>query len=790
MYKQAEGPTKESEIARNATNLATCCVLCSHSCAVRVDVADGKIVEVRADETSPISQGYICNKGFTLAHYVEHEQRVKEPLRRRTDGTFEPVSWDTALGDISRRLLAIRERHTARAIGLVGVGGQANHLDGPYALGFLHALGSPSWFNAFAQEKTQHNLVDQWMCDASPIAYLHSDSSHTRYQLVLGSNPRISNRGHNATETFKALAKDPACTVVVVDPRETETTRGADLHLRVKPGTDTYLLLGLCALIVQRDWVDQAFLDARTTGLEEVRTVLGGLDVTGLASRCGVDLSLLTRVAEGFAKTRPAAILHDLGVEQAPFSTLNAYLIRLLSLLTGNLGRRGGNLYLEGPNPPDPRHLERGPTERSLVAGIPAIRALGSYAMFSPSLVPEEVLSDHPHHLRALIVEGANPLLSYADTAKWREAIGRLELLVVIDPAMTETARRADYVLPTPVGYEKWEVTSFPKHWPEIHTQVRPPVVKGPPLALPEAEIYARLAERMDLFGAPPRALYALSRLATRGVGRTLLVVATLALAAARRGGAQGVQNRLIFWLYRLLGPRLSAPALSGVWLICLKNATQRRQAVLRTLGESWRWRSPFALADELFARVLAHPEGVEIARLSDDDNLGDHIGFADGRVRLAVPEMLGEITRALASPRARDAAYPLTLSAGLRTRWTANTIQRDPRWRKGKGPHCSLSMSPADAAALGVVEGESVRLETPRGHAVLPAALDDRMLPGHVAAPNGFGMQRDEGGKVIVDGVNLNELTDAADRDPFTGCPHHKSMACRVTRAGASLSH
>ena len=119
--------------------------------------------------------------------------------------------------------------------------------------------------------------------------------------------------------------------------------------------------------------------------------------------------------------------------------------------------------------------------ERALASGIPAIRALGNAGMFSPSLFPEEVLIDHPERIRAVVVEGSNPLLSFSDAPRWREAFERLELSVVIDPAMTETARLADYVLPTPVGYEKWEMAIFPKGWPEVHVQVRPPVVAGRP---------------------------------------------------------------------------------------------------------------------------------------------------------------------------------------------------------------------------------------------------------------------------------------------------------------------
>jgi len=236
-------------IPLDAKDLPTVCVLCSHNCGMRVDVEDGRIVAARADEHNAVTHGYVCNKGFRIANYAHHEQRVQEPLRRKEDGSFERVSWDDALADIAARLVAIREESGPRAIGLVGIGGQANHMDGPFGLSWLGAVGSKRWFNAFAQEKHQHFLVDHWLFDAAPTAFFHPDQANARHLMVMGSNPRISNRGHNANEYFKAFAADPGRRLVVVDPRETETSRQADRHIRVRPGTDAWFLLAVAATI-------------------------------------------------------------------------------------------------------------------------------------------------------------------------------------------------------------------------------------------------------------------------------------------------------------------------------------------------------------------------------------------------------------------------------------------------------------------------------------------------------------------------------------------------------------
>jgi anaerobic selenocysteine-containing dehydrogenase len=764
-----------------AKDLPSVCVLCSHNCGIRVDVEEGRIAAVRADATNPITEGYLCNKAFSVSSYVNHEQRVQTPLRRCSDGRFERVSWDAAIAEIAGRLAEIRSRHAPRAIGLVGIGGQANHMDAPYGLAFLSGAGSKMWFNALAQEKTQHFLMDQWMFAAAPTLYLHADLDRTRYLLVLGTNPRISNRGHNANETFKHLSEDPQRTLVVVDPRETETTRSADFHLRVRPGTDAYLLLAMAAILVSRDLTDEAFLGERVQGWPELRAALQAVDVDEMATRCGVEREAIEKTALDFGQAECAAIMYDLAVEQIPFSTLISYLIRVLLTLTGNIGRIGGNLWLENLSPPriDPARVSE--PARALVSGIEAIRAIGNAGMFSPTLVPEEVLVDHPERLRALIVEGSNPVLSYSDTSRWREARERLELLVVIEPAMSETAQWADYVLPTPVGYEKWEVAAFWKRHPQVHVQLRPPVVPGPEQALPEPEIYARLAEAMGLFGEPPPSLAQLAPRALEPEGAGAWLAAAME-AAAGSGG----ENAVLFWAYRTVGTYLPAPSLVATWLQCHQNALERREAVNRTLGPEWEKADPFRVAAELFRRILDHPEGVEIACARDETNLEDHLGYDDGKIRLAPGPMLAEMQRALASEPVEDPDYPFVLACGLRTRWTANTIQRDPKWRKGRGPHCALHLCPTDAEKLGLVHGDPTRISTPRGSVVLPAAIDPKLRAGHVWIPNGFGAAYPENGELVVQGANLNELTDASDRDPITGCPHHKAVRCRIERGEA----
>ncbi|HNG10680.1 MAG TPA: molybdopterin-dependent oxidoreductase, partial [Agitococcus sp.] len=128
--------------------------------------------------------------------------------------------------------------------------------------------------------------------------------------------------------------------------------------------------------------------------------------------------------------------------------------------MTGNYGRKGGNIFVQlfGPNMPYWSTMTK-----ALESSIESIPALLPIPQLPPTIIPEEILSQHPDRIRALICDGANPIASYPDTKRFKEAFAQLDLLVAIDPAMSETAQMADYVLPSCTGYEKWEFSIFPK---------------------------------------------------------------------------------------------------------------------------------------------------------------------------------------------------------------------------------------------------------------------------------------------------------------------------------------
>jgi len=427
---------------------AACC-MCGNSCGIEVLVEDDHIVKVRGDKNNPASKGYVCNKAQYNPHYQHNDQRVLSPLRRKPDGSFEEIDWDTAAGEIAGKLKAIADEHGGKTVALMGGGGQANHLDVPYAIFFLQALGSKYIYNALGQEYTQKYWLNGQMFGSENLDF-HFDEHRCDVLLLIGSNPWMSHGIQRARNLINELSKAPDRKLIVVDPRLHETAKKADTYLMIKPATDVYFLLALINVIVNEGLCDEKYVAEHTTDWEQIKWIADLVTPEKAAQLCDLKVEQIYEVARTFGKAERAATYVDLGIYHQIYMVESLYLERVLLAITGNIGVPGGvtfpesfmSLEMEGENE-EPW--------RTPVAGIQAIRGL-----FPPNALPEDILDAGEDRIRAVIVEGSNPLNSYADSKRFEKAFKALDLLVVIDPIMSEAAYLADYVLPAKCGFEKY----------------------------------------------------------------------------------------------------------------------------------------------------------------------------------------------------------------------------------------------------------------------------------------------------------------------------------------------
>lgn len=744
----------------------TACILCSVNCGIEIQLgADGRRFErIRGDKAHPTSQGYHCEKALRLDHYQNARDRLTHPLRRRSDGTFERIDWDTAIREIAARLGAVRGTYGGERILYYGGGGQGNHLCGVYAAATRRALGVKFRSNALAQEKTGW----VWVGEQTVGGIAGGDFEHCEVALFVGKNPWHSHGVPRARTVLKTIAADPARTLIVIDPRRTETAELADIHLQLRPGTDAWLLAALGGVLVQEELYARAWLAEHAAGVDEVLGALRAVPVARYAAIAGIPEDVVRRTARKLATARGLAVFEDLGTQMTRHSTLNSYLDNLLWLLTGNFANPGGN-NLPLPLIPIAPSSARG--EVSPVAKAPIIAGL-----VPCNVIAEEILTDHPDRYRAMIVESANPAHSLADSPRMREALRALDCVVVIDVAMTETARLADYVLPTPSQYEKWEATFFNFEFPANYFHLRRPVLGPPPGSdlLPEPEIHARLCEAL---GAVTEADLAPLREAA-GQGRAAFAAAFI--------GATAANPKLLelapVLLYRTLGPTLpdgAAPA-AVLWGAAQRLALRHPDAVRRAGIAA----SDHELGEALFTRILESRSGLIFA-VDTHENVWRRMRARGGTVNLHVPELLGELALlATDAPPTPDPTFPFVLSAGERRSFTANTVYRDPAWRK-KDAAGALRMSPADAVRLGLADGAAARVTTKRGSVTVAVEVSDTMQAGHVSLPNGLGLDYPGAdGTRGVTGAALNELTASEDRDWFAGTPWHKHVPARVEAA------
>ncbi|AKU15026.1 molybdopterin-dependent oxidoreductase [Luteipulveratus mongoliensis] len=738
------------------------CILCECNCGIEIKVGDDgrSFDKIRGDHQHPTSEGYTCNKALRLDHYQNGKtDRITQPLRRRADGTFEEIDWDTAIREVAAQLGLVRDTHGGKTIFYYGGGGQGNHLGGSYSTATTRAFGSTYRSSALAQEKTG----DFWVSARMLGGMTRADVEHCEVAFFIGKNPYQSHGFPRARAVLKEIAKDPSRSMVVIDPVRTETAELADFHLQVRPGGDAYVLTAMAAVLVQESLTDVAWLADHASGVDEVVAVLKTVDIARYCSLADVPEDLVRRASRRIASASSVAALEDLGVQMGRDSTLVSYVEKLIWLLTGNFGKSGAQYRSSSVVPlgRDRGHpAGEGPV--SPVAKAPIISGL-----VPCNVIAEEILTDHPDRYRAMVVESANPAHSLADSAKMRSALSSLELLVVIDVAMTETARLADYVLPAPTQFEKWEATFFNFDFPRNMFHLRRPVVAAPDGPLPEPEIHARLVEASgqltDIDYAPLRAA------AAQGRGEFAMAFLT-AMGDARLAKLAPVL------LYRTLGPTLpdGAAAAAVLWAAAHKCATDNAAGVKRAgYGEG-----P-AAGEALFDAILAGSHGVVITE-DDEAEIWRRVKTPDGRVQLDLPELRSEVAALADRSPADDDDWPFVLAAGERRAFTANTIMRDPTWRR-RGADGVLRISTTDADGLALTTGDRVRLTTKRGTVDVSIETTDTMRSGHLSLPNGFGLTVQDADGTVTTGVAPNELTAAEDRDPWVGTPWHKYVPARL---------
>ena len=755
------------------THHETACILCSQNCGIIVEQDEqGNFGKIIGDKDHPISEGYLCQKATRL-NYYQHQARLTHPLRKNEDGSFEEISWEVAIQEIADKLVHIRDSHGGKSIAYVGGGGQGNHLGGVYGSAIRTACDTPYIYSALAQEKTGNFWVNGFLFGRQNTNYCEA-VGEAEYVMLLGTNPLQAHGIPKARPTVNEVARNKEKTLVVVDVRRTETAKKADIFLQVKPGKDAFLLAALLGYIIQHGLEDKAFITQRTVGFEQIKPHFDNIPIAKYAEISGIDEELIIEVAKGITSAKTFALRSDLGIEQSHNSTLNSYLARLLFLVSGHFGREGTNC-LHNMFFPLLGHSKE-PEEGGVTTQVTKMKGIGK--LFPPNILPLEIDTDDPKRLRAVIVDSANPVATYANTHAQRKAMEKLELSVVIDVAMTETAQAAQYVLPARSQFEKMEATFFNLEFPKNFFHLRHPISKPLANTLDEPEIAHRIVTAM---GEIPKSFPILALIAKldRRFPNLRLFPMALGLTVLLRPKWKKYQLLILKETLGKALPYSYAKAAAFMWfashLFVKKYEKQVRRLGYKEKG--------YALGEALFKNILHSKSGTFISEHTYDESW-ELIRHKDKKLHLEIPELLkwlDDLPQQAERQSHQERKYPFNLIAGERRSYNANSIIRNPEWRK-TDVEGALKINPEDALQYGIQSGDWIRCTSKAGEVQIKAWVTDEVPQNLLSMPHGYGFtypNQDEKTR----GALVNVLTSSEDCDPLAKTPYHKNVRVQIEK-------
>ena len=478
------------------------CHLCEAMCGVVIQTADNQIIDIRGDQNDPLSRGHVCPKAVSLKDIHEDPDRLRKPMKRvRTEpGVFEhvEVTWDEALETAATALASTIQKYGVDAIGAY-FGNPSVHNYGmlTHQRNLFRHIRTRNRFSATSVDQLPHHLVSLW-CYGHMLLQPVPDVDRTDYFLMLGANPLASNGSMwtvpDVRRRLKAL-KSRGGKLVVIDPRRTETAELATEHLFIRPGSDAAFLLALIHVLFRDDLIALGNLEAFTDGVDEIARAVANLTPAWAAERTGISAADIERIAHEFAHAGAGICYGRMGVSTQAYGALCQWAIQVINVVTGNLDKPGGSLFTL-PAMDQVSNTSPGGFARfsSRGRGLPEF----NYELPAAAMV-EEISTPGEGQIKLMFTGAGNPVLSTPNGAALDDALETLEFMISLDPALNETTRHADVILPptSPLEHDHYDI-GFHNLAIRNTSRYNPAVFDKPEGALHDWEIFAELGERVS----------------------------------------------------------------------------------------------------------------------------------------------------------------------------------------------------------------------------------------------------------------------------------------------------
>ena len=702
------------------TTVKTACRICLCFCGLDVTHDGDRIVRIRPDKDNPNNWRDFCLKGGSAGNLRDHPKRIMQPMKRVGD-KYVAVPYEQAIKEIAAQLNDIRKRHGVNAIATyLGNPGMSSTSGAAFQAGFVGALGSTSNYTVGSVDQNSFNLNAREMY-GSEMALLNPDVDHAKCLLLIGMNPAVSYVGwmYQVPDGWNRIleAQKNGADLIVVDPRDTATTKKADTHVKVRPGEDWALLLGIIKVIFANGWEHKQDC-AEANGTDTLRAIAEGASLDYLAQRCNVPAAQIEDIARRFAQAETAVCFANTGVAQNRNGTIGEWLSHALNLITGRIDRKGGRFYQPGIFKNTMQLLNKmSPpvTKRSRIGNYQSI-ASG----FPLATLPDEITTPGEGQIRALIINGGNPVVAGADSPRMDAAFKELECLIAIDFFQRESHRHAHWLIPGCHFLERDDFfTILGSLNEQPFAQLMQRAIKPRGEVRPEWEFFRDLSVEM---GIPFMGIKGLNPV----------------IKASK-------------WLANVTGNERLAFNPRWIWAMLVKTASKLK------------WKD-----------LNAKPSGY----FYDEKSYG-HFRAAlqtpDKKIHVAPEMFVTVLKQRLAEPLPQaPVEYPFQLvnqrHISMMNSWLVETVKRNEQ----RGD--LIEINPADAQAHGIGDGQEVHVKSRTGSLTAKARLTTDVPPGIVSMDHGWGSRTFDpvtGEAPVVQGVNRNQLIAADVLDELAGTPN-----------------
>jgi anaerobic selenocysteine-containing dehydrogenase len=731
------------------------CTICDPAtqCGLDCYVKDGRIIKVEGSLENPHSAGTLCSKGAAQRQWVYHEDRLRTPLKRvgpRGSGEFAPISWTEALDTVAGNLQRLKaESGPESVVFYCGYPKQPR----PFLQRLALQFGSPNYCSESSTCFTA--MVMAWRLDYGQMA--GPDLANTKVLLVWTGNPF-----HASTPRARGLmdARDRGVKFIVVDPRMSPIAAIADLHLRLRPGTDGALALAMADVIISEGLYDRQFVSEWARGFDEFRAYAAEFTLDRAERITGVPAALIREAALVYATSKPAAMMSSsTPVVHNTNGVQNQRAAAALVGLTGNFDVPGGNvvqpygwLEMSGAGFITRQHEFEMPRPWSdMPPRLGAVRFPVWTEMVDQAQamdLPRQLRTGEPYPLRALMAFGMNHRM-WPDPNGLLSAMDKLDFICDVDLFATDTSRYADIVLPACGSVERSELRCYPQQY-VILTQ---PVVHPVDESRSDTDIIFGLASKLGLDDP------LLNPAGSAGSGEATAL------------GTEGA------------GPAGDAPGTQAFGCGFLPNGAPDFS---RAFDDALDWvLEPSGMK---VAELKKHPAGMPVPNpLRPEFKKYEKKGFPtpSGKMEFASslldkysdrPSIAGlpvyeePILSPVSAPETAE-AYPLVLGAGTRLPMFIHSRTFRLPWTRSLRRDAAADINPVDARRLGIFQGDRIELSTPAGSIEVRANVTELAYPGAVHMFHDYPE------------ADVNTLLADDYLDPISGFPGYKASLCSVKK-------